>query len=105
MPGAAVQVGAVVRCVHGGAAQPTETSPRVRLTGAPAVTTGAPWIVLGCPFPPVSGGPCVTASWSVGSVRVTSMGRPLVIQGGFAACAPTGVPLIVASAQPRVRLT
>ncbi|WP_327256224.1 hypothetical protein [Streptomyces sp. NBC_01244] len=105
MPGAGVQLGAVVLCAHGGRAQPTETSPRVRFSGGAAVNTGAPWTVLGCPFPPVSGGPCASASWSAGSVRVTSMGRPLVIQGGFATCVPTAVPLIVATAQPRVRLT
>ena len=31
--------------------------------------------------------------WTSGTVRVTSMGQPLVVQGGTATCAPTGVPL------------
>lgn len=105
MPGPAVQQGAGVLCAHGGQAQPSVPSPRVRLSGAAAVTTTAPWLVAGCPFPPVSGGPCVTATWAAGSVRVTSMGQPLVIQGGFATCVPTGVPLTVVTSQPRVRLT
>ncbi|MFF6883408.1 hypothetical protein ACFY9F_09480 [Streptomyces sp. NPDC012421] len=105
MPGFAVQQGASVLCAHGGRAQPTAPSPRVRISGVSAVTVAAPWLVAGCPFPPVSGGPCVSAAWTAGSVRVTSMGQPLVIQGGAATCVPTGVPLAVAAAQPRVRLT
>jgi hypothetical protein len=35
-------------------------------------------------------------------VRVTSSGQPLVVQGGSATCVPTGVPLTVVAAQPRV---
>ncbi|MER5811181.1 hypothetical protein ABT143_23825 [Streptomyces sp. NPDC002033] len=105
MPGPAVQQGATVLCAHGGQAQSMVPSPRVRLSGAAAVTVTGPWTVVGCPFPPVSGGPCVTAAWTAGSVRVTSMGQPLVLQGGLATCVPTGVPLTVVAAQPRVRLT
>jgi hypothetical protein len=33
------------------------------------------------------------------------MGQPLVIQGGTATCAPTGVPLTVSVVQPRVKAT
>ena len=47
----------------------------------------------------------MTAMWSVGTVRVKSMGQPLVIQGGVATCAPTGVPLTVSVVQPRVKAT
>lgn len=105
MPGLGVQQGATVLCVHGGQAQPTVPSARVRFSGAAAITASAPWVVVGCPFPPVSGGPCTTAAWTAGSIRVTSMGQPLVIQGGSATCVPTGGPLAVAAAQPRVKLT
>jgi hypothetical protein len=41
----------------------------------------------------------------VGTTRVTSMGQPLVIQGGTATCVPTGVPLTVTAVQPRVKAT
>jgi hypothetical protein len=101
--GMLVQQGAAVLCAHGGQASPTVASPRVTLDGAAAVTLAGPWTVAGCPFPPVSGGPCVTGMWSVGTVRVTSLGLPLVVQGGLATCAPTGVPLTVTAVQPRVQ--
>jgi hypothetical protein len=41
----------------------------------------------------------------VGTTRVTSNGQPLVIQGGSAVCAPTGVPLTITTVQPRVKAT
>ena len=77
----------------------------MKVGGQATVLLSAPWTVTGCPFPPVSGGPCVTAQWMVGTTRVTSMGQPLVIQGGTATCVPTGVPLTVTAVQPRVKAT
>lgn len=103
--GSLVHLGAVVMCSHGGQAMPTVPNPRVKVSGQATVTLAAPWTVAACPFPPVSGGPCVTAQWVVGTVRVTSMGQPLVIQGGTAMCVPTGVPLQVTAVQPRVVAT
>jgi hypothetical protein len=41
--------------------------------------------------------------WTAGTVRVRSSGQPLVIQGGTATCAPTGVPLQVTVTQVRVQ--
>jgi hypothetical protein len=100
-----VHQGAVVICGHGGQAMPTVPNPRVKVSGQATATLAAPWTIAGCSFPPVSGGPCVTGQWIVGTVRVTSMGQPLVIQGGSAVCAPTGVPLNVVAVQPRVVAT
>ena len=97
-----VQQGATVLCGHAGQAQPTAPNPRVLLDGAAAVGLAAPWSVVGCPFPPASGGPCTTATWTTGTVRVTSSGQPLVVQGGSATCVPTGVPLSVTAVQVRV---
>ena len=103
--GSLAHQGAVVICAHGGQAMPAVSNPRVKVAGQPTVLLSAPWTVTGCPFPPVSGGPCVTAQWMVGTTRVTSMGQPLVIQGGTATCVPTGVPLTVTAVQPRVKAT
>ena len=103
MPGFLVQQGATVLCGHGGQAQPTAPNPRVKVAGQAGVLLTVPWTVAGCPLPPPAGGPCVTAQWTVGTTRVTSMGQPLVFQGGSAICAPTGVPLTVVVVQPRVR--
>jgi len=102
MPGKLVHQGATVLCAHAGQAQPTSMNPRVRVGGQATVLLPAPWSVAGCPLPPNAGGPCATAQWSVGTVRVRSLGQPLVLQSGTATCVPTGVPLNVAVTQPRV---
>jgi hypothetical protein len=104
MPGFLVQVGATVTCAHGGQAQPTVPNPRVTVMGMPTVTMPPPWVVAGCTFPPppAANGPCVTAQWLVGTVRVTSNGQPLLVLSSQAICAPTGTPLIIAVTQTRV---
>jgi uncharacterized Zn-binding protein involved in type VI secretion len=104
MAGLAVQQGATVLCIHSGSAQPVAVNHRVRLDGFAGVSLGAQWKV-DCPSSPPPSPPCVTATWTAGSTRVTSMGQPLVIQGGTATCVPTGSPLTVMQVQPRVRLT
>ena len=72
----------------------------------PIATIAAPYAVAGCAFVPLAGnGPCVTAQWVVGAVRVVSMGQPVVIMSGVSICVPTGTPLIPVQAQPRVIAT
>lgn len=102
MPGPILHLGATVLCSHGGQATPSAPMPRVTVSGQPVTTVAAPYLIAGCPFPPVSGGPCVTAQWIVGATRVLAGGVPVVIQTGTAICAPTGVPLLAVAAQPRV---
>ena len=93
-------------CAHGGQAMPTAPSPRVLVTAMPIATIAAPYMVAGCAFaPPAGNGPCVTAQWIVGAVRVTSMGQPVVIMTGVATCVPTGTPLIPVEAQMRAIAT
>lgn len=103
MPGFLVHVGAQVLCAHGGQATPTVPNPRVMVSGQPTVTIAAPYVVAGCAFPPPPGGngPCVTAQWLMGTVRVTSNGQPLVVQSSQAICAPTGTPLMILLTQVR----
>lgn len=102
MPGPILHLGATVLCSHGGQATPSAPMPRVTVSRQPITTVAAPYLIAGCPFPPVSGGPCVTAQWIVGATRVLAGGVPVVIQTGTAICAPTGVPLLAVAAQPRV---
>ena len=104
MPGFLVHVGATVTCSHGGQAQPTVPNPRVTVMGQPTVAMTAPYVVAGCAFPPppAANGPCVTAQFLTGTVRVTSMGQPLLVTSSQAVCAPTGTPLIIAVTQTRV---
>lgn len=103
MPGFVAHQGAAALCVHGGQARPTVLNPRVTVLGQATVLLGGPWQVTGCSLPPSTGGPCATAQWTNGTVRVTSGGRPLVIQGGAAVCVPTGGPLSITTVQLRVR--
>jgi hypothetical protein len=97
-----LHLGATVLCSHGGQATPVAPFARVLVSGQPVTTLSAPYLVAGCPFPPASGGPCVTAQWITGATRVLAGGAPLLVQSGSAVCAPTGVPLMVVVAQPRV---
>jgi hypothetical protein len=105
MPGFLLHVGAMVQCAHGGMAQPTVPNPRVKVMGQPIVTIDAPYTVAGCTFPPppAGNGPCITAQFVMGAVRVFSMGQPVLLQDSQAICTPTGTPLIVGVVQPRVK--
>jgi hypothetical protein len=107
MPGFLLHVGATVQCAHGGMAQPTVPNPRVTVMGQPTVALSTPYVVAGCAFPPppAANGPCVTAQFLIGSVRVTSLGQPLLLNSSQAICAPTGTPLIISVTQTRVTAT
>jgi hypothetical protein len=104
MPGFLLHQGATVMCAHAGQAQPTVVNPRVLVSGMPTVTLAAPWMIAGCAFPPppAGNGPCVTAQFVVGSVRILSNGQPLLLFDSQAICAPTGTPTITAVTQTRV---
>lgn len=104
MPGFLLHMGATVMCAHGGQAQPTVVEPRVMVSGQPVVTMAAPWLVAGCAFPPppAANGPCLTAQWITSAVRVLANGLPVLLLDSQAICAPTGTPLMVVMAQPRV---
>lgn len=103
MPGFFLHVGATVLCAHGGQAQPTVPNPRVLVSGQPTVAMSGPYAVAGCAFPPpsVGNGPCVTAQFVTGSLRVLSNGQPLLLLDSQAICAPTGTPLMVTLTQVR----
>jgi hypothetical protein len=105
MPGFLLHVGAVVQCMHGGMAQATAPNPRVKVMGQPIVTQVAPWTIAGCTFPPppVANGPCVTAQWVMGALRVKANGMPVLLQDSQALCLPTGTGLIISMTQTRVR--
>jgi hypothetical protein len=104
MPGFLLHQGAVVMCAHGGQAMPTVPNPRVLVSGMPTASVAPPWTVVGCPgIPAVPIPPCVTGMWSVGTLRVTSLGQPLLVQSSVAVTAPGGVPLIPSTMQTRVQ--
>jgi uncharacterized Zn-binding protein involved in type VI secretion len=104
MPGFLLHLGATVLCAHGGQATPTVSNPRVLLSGQPAATLGAPYMVAGCamPPPPAGNGPCVSGQWLTGATRVLIGGQPALLQTSPSICAPTGTPMTVAGTQTRV---
>jgi hypothetical protein len=103
MAGFLLHQGAVVMCMHGGQAMQTAPNTRVLVSSMPTSTIATPWTVAGCPgIPPSLIPPCVTAQWVVGTMRVLSMGQPLVVQSGTAVTVPNGVPLMPVSMQMRV---
>lgn len=107
MPGPMLHVGATVLCAHAGQATPSVPNPRVMVSTQPTVTQPGPWLVAGCslPPPPAANGPCVTASFVTGSVRVLSLGQPLLLMDSVSIAAPTGTPLTPVVVQPRVIAT
>jgi hypothetical protein len=104
MPGLVLHLGATVMCAHAGPAQPVAPFPRVTLSGQAVVTLTCAYTITGCGLTG-SSPPCVTAQWTVGAVRVTAGGAPVLIQGGQAICAPTGTGLFPVAVQPRVTAT
>jgi len=102
MPGPLLQLGATVVCAHSGQGVPDAPDPRVTLSGQPAVTIDSPYTIAGCPFPPNAGGPCLTGMFMVPATRVLVDGSPALLLTSTGVCAPTGVPLVALSAQPRV---
>lgn len=103
MPGPLLDAAAVAMCAHGGRAHPAAPSVRVRVNGAPIATSPGPWVVAGCPLPPEDGGPCLVAQFMTAATRITSGGQPVLLADSLAIATPTAAPLIVASAQNRVR--
>ncbi|HYI96155.1 MAG TPA: hypothetical protein VEX68_21605 [Bryobacteraceae bacterium] len=104
MPGFLLHQGATVLCAHAGQAQPTAPNPRVLVSGMPTVLLPTPYVVAGCPLPPppAANGPCVTAQYVVGSVRILSNGQPLLLFDSASICVPTGTPLVTVVTQTRV---
>jgi hypothetical protein len=107
MPGFLLHIGAMVTCAHGGQATPSSPNPRVLVLGQPVVPVTSPYLITGCllPPPPGANGPCVTAQFVTSSVRVTSMGQPLLLLDSQAVCAPTGTPTLILVTQTRVIAT
>lgn len=104
MPGPMLHQGATVLCSHAGTAQPVVVSPRVTVSGQPIVTLSSTYSIAGCTFPSMSTGapPCTTAQFTTSATRVTSMAQPVLLQDSQATCVPTGTPLLIVAAQPRV---
>lgn len=102
MAGFLLHQGATVLCSHAGQAIPSVPNPRVMVSSQPTVLLSAPWIIAGCPLVPPPLPPCVSAQWVMGTLRVTSLGQPLIVQSGVAISIPNGTPLLPVVMQTRV---
>ena len=102
MPGPVLHLGSTVLCLHAGQATPVAPNPRVTVSGQPVVTIISPYVIAGCPLPPLAGGPCVAGQFVTSALRVMAEGAPVLLLTNQGVCAPTGVPLIPTVAQMRV---
>jgi len=99
-----IDAAAQIACGHqSGRAKPALENPtaRVSLGGQRAMTVGEPYEVIACA---AGQNACLTASFVSGSVRVKSMGRPLVLKSSNS-IASSGQPLRPISTQTRVKAT
>ena len=105
MPGFLLHQSATVLCAHAGQATPTVPNPRVKVSGQMVVTQPTVYTVAGCtlPPPPAANGPCVTAQFITGALRVRVGGMPVLLQDSQAICVPTGTPLTIVVTQVRVK--
>jgi len=106
MSGFLLHQGATVLCLHGGQAQPTVPSQRVKVNNQPIVSQSSPHTVAGCPYN-ISGAPvpCVTAQWVMAATRVKAGGVPVLLQDSQAVCTPNGTGLNIVVTQTRVKGT
>jgi len=98
MAGYVLSVGDIVTCTHQAPTTPPPPMSRVRVSGQPAVTTMAPYTVVGC----AATNTCLTGAWTQGAIRAQTMGLPLAIDTGSSTCLAGGTPLKVVSVQQRV---
>lgn len=104
MPGSLLHEGATILCLHGGQAQATMSSPRVKVGGQPVVTQTAPHSVASCPFIKGSSpSPCGTAQWVSAALRVKVGGTPVLLQDSKANCMPNGTGVNIVMSQTRVK--
>jgi len=108
MPGPLYHVANTTTCIHGGKVMTVPSGPRVFVNGIdPVATASDVFAIVGCVFttPATGPHPCITATWPVPALRLTSMGRPLLLDGSVgmtqaADMAPQGLPLTSVN-QPR----
>jgi hypothetical protein len=110
MPGPIYHVGNTAVCPHGGQAQDVPSTPRVTVMGQPIGLMPDQYLIAGCAFN-IGGAPhpCVRIQWLQPATRVTSMGKPVMMQTSTGLCqapdqAPQGAPIVAAN-QTRVVAT
>jgi len=108
MPLPLYHVGNATMCAHAGKVSNVPSGPRLFVNGTdPVATVADVFTIVGCMFStPAGPHPCVTVNWLVPAMRVTTMGRPVLLDGSVgltqsADMLPQGAPLTTVN-QPRV---
>ena len=96
-----IDVGAVLRCPHGGAAAPSTPSARVLVEGRPVVSADSAYLVTAC-MRADAAPPCTSGRWIAGAARVLVGGVPVAVDTGASATEPSGLPMQVVVVQHRV---
>jgi hypothetical protein len=102
MPGPILDLSSTVMCAHGGTATPVVPNPRAVAAGSPTLTLSTTYVVAGCGLTGTGAPPCLTAQFTLGALRATSGGVPLLVASGVSICAPSGTPLVVVVPEPKV---
>lgn len=105
MPGTLVHLNAMVQCPHQAPAMLIPSAPRVFVSMQPVATTSDRYAIAGCIFmqgPKAS--PCLSITWLVPALRVTSNNKPLVLFDSKGLCngpgeVPQGAPLVKVTQQ------
>ena len=96
--------GATVLCLHGGQAQPTTPSTRVKIDQKAIVTQSCSYTISACSYQPGSAKiPCVTAQWTSAATRVKAGGAPVLLSDSQATCTPNGTGVNIVMTQTRVK--
>jgi hypothetical protein len=108
MPGMLATMTAKVMCSHGGQGAFLMPNPRLKIMGQLVPLSPPPVMFSGCsnPTPPVNTGPDVIGNWipATHTMRVKSLGQPLICQSSTGTAVPSGLPMLVASpGQTRVK--
>src|SRR3978361_2092577 len=90
-------INSVLLCAHGAPCQPVSVTPRVRVAGAPCVTTAGTLTVAGCSIPPRAGPNCTGAKAVTATTRVRASGVPLLVGASVFVAIPSGLPIQIAS--------
>lgn len=102
MPGPILDLSSTVMCAHGGTATPVVPNPRVTAAGSPTVTLSTAYVIAGCALTGTGAPPCVSAQFTLGALRVTSGGVPLIVASGISTCVASGTPLLVVVPEAKV---
>jgi hypothetical protein len=92
---AALTTASSLSCPHGAKIIATSATPFLKAGGAPVLTSGDVFVIVGCPFtlPPGKPSPCLTVQWLMTDLSVTVQGAKTLSATSVGLCkSPEGLP-------------